>query len=277
MGELHGFDESRTDYYGHSVETLKTAYGPDFRTITPQGYLLQDCRPDDPPPEYGHYFCGPHDVAGAVCPNCDKPLLRLLAIDTRDPRLGLTYCPFDTLSLFFCMTCEIAVNDFYYQLQAPDGRVKILMYGKGKSEPDDIPFSPEPYPLYFPGVPVRLVPLSRQQQWYIIEHERLGHESASIDPREEERKTSAQQQFQAFCERHHSLEPSAHQIGGYPELVQGWRGCATQCPVCGERMAFLAMFWDESTGPRGFVGNSAAQFTFTWCAECLVVGTSCLE
>src|SRR5689334_3129472 len=121
MREHSAGNRSPQNFAEFSLKTLLSLYGPTFRTITPQGYVLQEWAGKLKKPEFAHYFCGPHDVPGAICPNCSKPLLRLLALDTCDPRLGLEYCPFPVLSLFSCLTCEISMHPFSYQLLAPDG------------------------------------------------------------------------------------------------------------------------------------------------------------
>ena len=36
-----------------------------------------------------HEACGAHEIDGAVCPNCAKPMLRMLSLDTADERLQL--------------------------------------------------------------------------------------------------------------------------------------------------------------------------------------------
>jgi hypothetical protein len=293
MAQRHALDGNRNEFWGFAVDTLKRIYGAGFRTISPQGYLLYDCLPDEAPPEYAHYFCGPHEVPGADCPNCQKPLVRMLAIDTRDPRLELTYCPFDTLSLFFCFTCKIPEGGLlYYQMRAPDGRVEILSYEEGKQEPEYVPFYPEPYPPHFPGVPVRLVPLSEQQQWYLIESERLGYESARAwetldDERWEELERKKEQLLDGFYLLPHRvrgspeftiLESTVRQIGGFPQFVQRWEGTANQCPVCANEMVFLAALCDVNADPRGFSGGGEfPHFPFAWCPECFVIGAAWVQ
>jgi hypothetical protein len=36
-----------------------------------------------------HEFCGPNEIESARCPNCAKPLLRILSLSAADSRLNL--------------------------------------------------------------------------------------------------------------------------------------------------------------------------------------------
>jgi|GEM_PF-1311598 len=267
-----------------SMSMLSSIYGPTFRTICPQSYTLRELNTACDHPEYKHYFCGPHDVPGAFCPNCMKPLLRLLAIDTRDERLGLTYCPFPIFSLFHCMTCEILNGVFYYQIHATDGRISILDYKEGTVQPEYIPFYPKPYPRHFQGQPIQLVPLSEEQQWYIINNQRLAEEYTSdIYTYDMEKREQFAKKINEFHKQYIRLKIDAHQIGGFPKLTQGWEVMTGQgwdghmCPLCNQEMTFLAAIDDKNTDPRGFVGTEIGQFLFTWCSRCFVVEAVCLE
>ncbi|MDQ2801010.1 MAG: hypothetical protein M3Y13_15360 [Armatimonadota bacterium] len=74
----------------------------DFPADPAQGYFVDYARAADASPDFDHVFCGPHEVDGAWCPNCRKPLLRFLALDTRDNRLRLPNSLGPMLSLLFC-------------------------------------------------------------------------------------------------------------------------------------------------------------------------------
>ena len=54
-----------------------------------------------------HVFCGPNNIPGAWCPNCDKPLLNILDLDTSDPRLELGTALPSSLPLLCCWTCNV--------------------------------------------------------------------------------------------------------------------------------------------------------------------------
>jgi len=183
------------------------------------------------------------------------------------------------------MTCKILNSVFYYQVQKPDGRIKILEYKEGTVHEENIPFYPNPYPNYFPGIPVQLTPLSEEQQWYIVESQRLAEEYSTLDiyTYDMEKREKFAKEINAFHEQFIHLDIEAHQIGGFPELTQGWEAETGQgweghiCPVCNEEMTFLTAIDDTNTDPRGFIDAGIGQFLFTWCPSCFVVEAVCLE
>lgn len=152
-----------------------------MRSITQQGYWVQYA--DSQSGEYGHCFCGPNRVSGAWCPTCRKPLLRILSLDTSDPRLGLMDCGLSSLPLLYCWTCEIAWDQFFYQVQPPEGTVHLLKFASGSMPEGHYREPYVPYPDSFPETPVRLVPLTNDQQWLIHESTVLS-EASSLATRE---------------------------------------------------------------------------------------------
>ncbi len=135
-----------------------------LNSLIPQGYFLKYLRKNDVS-EFTHIFCGSHSVKGAWCPNCQKPLLRFLALDINDPKLGLEKTPFEWLSLFFCWTCEIAQMPFYYSFAA-NGEVQLMKYGEGGVQ---LNFPTENYPIFFPQAYFKLQPLTEKEQTTIKE------------------------------------------------------------------------------------------------------------
>ena len=80
-----------------------------FTSLIPQGYKMNPAAPGEA--EHGHTLYGTHTIEGGWCPNCDKPLLQLGVIDTRDPRLGLAHLPLLRIPLLFCTRCAICQAD----------------------------------------------------------------------------------------------------------------------------------------------------------------------
>ena len=198
-----------------------------------KGYIV-DFRPA--PHEqipFTHVFCGPQELDGAICPNCHKPLLRFLALDTADPRLDMQECSVSVVSLLFCWTCNVAQSEFFYQIRR-DGSIKLLRYGGGGVEID---FPYEDYPVFFPGAPAVLRPIEAV-------------------PRNE------------LARFHASYESS--QVGGEPYLLQG--GHPLRCLLCGVDMPFLASISDDCLDERGLVGSTDVQVVYHFCRECCVVG-----
>ncbi len=218
----------------------------ELNSLIQQGYFLKYLRKSDER-EYGHIFCGPHSVKGAWCPNCQKQLLRFLALDTKDPKLGLENTQFQWLSLFFCWTCEIAQTPFYYRF-ASNGDVQLMKYGEGGVQ---LNFPTENYPTFFPQAYFQLQPLTEKGQVTI---KKLNRDE--ID----EGKPA-------------HLNRAEHQIGGEPFLVQknpdyqtdAWGKETLTCPECKKLMPFLAAIGEKTKGKQGFSGNEYVQVIFNYC------------
>lgn len=198
--------------------------------------------------EWHHIFCGPNDVLGAFCPNCQRSLLSLLSLDTRDHRLYFREAPFPRLSLMFCWTCELSQKLFYY-VQNAEG-IDILEYRKGQSY-DDFPY--EDYPLYFPKANAMLEQIPTEDQEII---KRLNRDA--IDVWEVNRSRP-------------DLARPRHQVGGEPYLVQQNIEDEIRCLICGENMPFLATVGDQAPDGMRFTGNEFVQVLFHCCRKCNLV------
>lgn len=82
----------------------------------------------------GHRIGGTHQIEGANCPNCGKPLMLHLSLNTSDERLNLSSLPFRWLPLLYCMRCELAHSDFVYRIVG-DSAIEILEYIPGEVMP----------------------------------------------------------------------------------------------------------------------------------------------
>jgi hypothetical protein len=199
---------------------------------------------------FDHRFCGPHDVAGSQCPNCDRPLLRFLALDTRDSRLGLGQVPFSTLPLFYCWRCPVSQEMFSYRV-LDDGAIGLLVYGRGAPE-DDWPYSE--YPKFFPEAPARLVEVTEEVQ-DIYKH------------------LNATGEFEEWglTERNPELLLPRHQYGGEPLHMQQDPEYCVRCPDCAEPMPFTASIGADCLDERGLVTSEAVQVIYHYCPACRVV------
>ena len=63
-----------------------------------------------------HDFCGSHEIVGASCPNCNKPLLRILSLYTIDPVLRPELSETPVIHLLYCWTCSIPYDRFSYKV-----------------------------------------------------------------------------------------------------------------------------------------------------------------
>jgi hypothetical protein len=201
--------------------------------------------------EVFHDFCGQHEIDGAVCPNCDKPLLRLLSLYSKDPVLNLDHNRHPSVHLLYCWTCSIPYGEFSYEVNR-DGSVKILEIPPRQPESE---FGPEG--LYdgdtglFPARRVALQPLSDAQQ-------------QELKARQVE---DAPDDIDAYF---------GHQIGGYPFIYNPSKAF---CPKCSKEMPGLAAISDCAAGNNDFsdepgetfTGNSGVQMVFHFCRDCSVV------
>jgi hypothetical protein len=210
-----------------------------FYCMPAQGYFVGPA-PAGARGEYEHVLCGLEQRN--VCPNCDKPLLRVMTLDTRDQRLCCTHVPVDRLSLYFCWRCNVAQAPFYYRLLTR-GRIEILMYGRGGVE-EGFPFSN--YPLGFPECAVTLAAMPSSVQERLIRiNEGLISDAQWARPR--------------------------HQVGGVPFLFQYSGMLALKCAVCHNVMPFLATICDDTGTGQSFTGNRSVQMVFHFCRRCVVV------
>ncbi|MDX1984176.1 MAG: hypothetical protein SFV51_28130 [Bryobacteraceae bacterium] len=212
-----------------------------------QGYVLDFGAREG----FKHEFCGPHSIQGGLCPNCHKPLLRLLSLDTRDERLRLGRVGFPYLHLMYCWTCAIPSDYFIYRM-SPAGGLDLHYYGRGAGR--------EPYagyPPHFPGRRVSLRALSRRQQTVM----RVFNTPSILAPTAEEELL---------------IEP-LHQIGGEPHLIAPLNDVL--CQKCGHKMPMLASVCDNAGGAgvrpgyaESFTQNAEVQVMFHYCRRCWVVG-----
>jgi len=199
--------------------------------------------------ESDHTFCGPSELTIPPCPNCQRPLLRLLSLNTKDYRLNLHKAPFSRLSLLFCWTCELSQKPFYY-VQDASGGIDILQYQKGKAY-DDFPY--ENYPIYFPRANAVLDQIPNGDQEIITALNR-----DTIDAWEINRSRP-------------DLNRPRHQIGGEPYLVQRNLEDEIRCLMCSEHIPFFAAVGDEAPHGMRFTGNEFVQVLFHYCRECNLV------
>jgi len=196
---------------------------------------------------YHHYFNGPHSIPGAHCPNCDRPLLCFLTLDTRDPRLCMMDMPFSALPLLYCWTCTISFEEFYYRLNADGGGVTLLKYGNGIDANRN--FAPDEVPLYFPLSPVELIKMTDEQVAFM------------------DRLRNGETVFAAGD----WVDTPTHQLGGLPHLCQGWDDPMFICPMCGKEMPFLAAITDQ-VFPADIFESALIDIVYSYCADCHVVG-----
>jgi hypothetical protein len=203
------------------------------------------------PSEIAHKFCGTDEIKGAGCPNCFKPLLRILSLAADDPRLNLNSSRLRSIHLLYCWTCSIPFGIFSYRI-AEDGSVEVLglppayEYAFGSDGPYD------GYTGLFPLKRVGLIPLTEDEQ-----RQQMAARSDGVAS-----KFSIQD----------------HQIGGFPAIANPER---IVCPVCSSESPLLAVISDDASGnpstrvkvpaEESFTDNAGTQMAFHFCRNCSVV------
>ena len=200
-----------------------------------------------------HDFCGENDIAGASCPNCKRPLTRLLSLYAKDPALNLDQERLAVVHLLYCWTCSIPFGDFSYKIEK-HGSVKIL--NLPARQPDSEHGLEGPYDGYRGTFPHRKVSL------------------ASIDAEDQ---LKLRQRWQSTgTETDDGLDEPRHQVGGYPFIYNPVR---TQCPECSRDMPLFAAICNDANGndpwrriaTETFVGNGGVQMVFHFCRDCSIV------
>jgi hypothetical protein len=204
-----------------------------------------------------HEFCGQPDIKGASCPNCMKPLLRILSLSAKDPVLTLDYAKTPTIHLLYCWTCSIPYGSFSYRMKQ-DGSIELLQV------PEPMPgteFGLEgPYEGYigeFPLCHVSLLPQSDSEREKLKERWSSNAEDETDDP---------------------VFEPR-HQVGGYPFI---YNPIKLNCPECTGAMKLLASICNDAAGnnpwqsepSKTFVDNGGVQMFFQFCSNCSVISAA---
>jgi len=127
-----------------------------------------------------HQFCGENRIPGAVCPACNKPLLRLLSLDTRDIRLNLANMRFPFLHLLYCWTCSIPYGLFVYRIH-DEGRIELISYEKNYEGAFGAEGPYDDYPDVFAGQQVGLIPVLPESDPDDLRHQ-VGGEPMIYNP-----------------------------------------------------------------------------------------------
>lgn len=154
------------------------------------------------------------------------------------------------MPFYFCWTCNIAQNKFYYKV-LENSKIEILKYEKGGVEKS---FPYKKYPVYFPERYISLKKISKEEQMIL---KGLNNEDFDYYETRKENK---------------SITMPQHQICGEPLLMQS-EFDELNCPVCLKRMPFLASVSDNCADKRGFTGNDYVQVIYYYCGGCFILGT----
>ena len=232
--------------------------------------------------KYTHAIGGANKVHGAWCLPCQRPLLLVMTLDTRDPRLGLSLPrgretltldfdpakPLETdvgvkksadLPLFYCWHCMPCLT---YRLN-PHGGVDVLdhdpftLQGDAHAAQEDgAPYGD--YPSSFMRRRVKLAPVPEQAQSLIHE----GNSGTLTDKKK-------------YDSRNGKWLRPRHQVGGEPFFSQGnFKDGDVRCALCGGEMPLIASVADDAGGRKHFAGDPFVHMLFHWCEPCQVVFAS---
>ena len=201
--------------------------------------------------DFEHWLGGSH--SSSQCPNCQwKPLLQLMSLDLRDPRLELESAGLERLPLLFCWTC--GQHKITYSLNSA-GECKLLEFQK--TEPvGDFPYRRN-YPVAF-----------EPTLFLAVDSDSAG--CRACDPEKAAINDGSEDEWGELGS-YLKLDYPRHQIGGLPYLVQHNTEDRHLCAGCGKLAPFLATVSDEAGYKMQFVRNSFVQVVAHFCSTCRVV------
>jgi hypothetical protein len=212
---------------------------------------------------FDHFVGGSHAIRSADCPNCDKPLMQYMSINTADDRLNLGFLGVDRLPLLYCMRCALCWRVFEYYVKSSDA-ISIVRVHRGERTWDDWygdGFGDELPKRYFD-----LYPIPEHIQYL---HGRIsrGYQPTDAEELEISRFTGkvAQPEVGGY-----PIVDAINQIGGETFFVQPIN--TPMCRVCKENgmkrhMSFVAsLVNDDRTRLR--IGHDGVQVLFFTCCSC---------
>jgi hypothetical protein len=190
-----------------------------------------------------HLFAGEKLYDGGICPNCNKPLLLLLRINTRDEKVCISSDRLAEVPILFCWTCDVSQGMFSYKVLGK-GEISVVEFQHGEIQSD---FPYDNYPVFFPETPIVLEPVSPEEEQVLSKYHAGELDTSDLPD---------------------TLDRPRHQIGGQPFC---YSDDDVHCPVCGEIIPLLGVLGDDTYSPVGFVDNAFVQTLFHFCRTCDVV------
>jgi hypothetical protein len=222
-------------------------------SLVSQGYIVEYA--NDESAEYRHIRFGEHAIPGAWCSNCDKPLMRIMEIDTQDPRLGMMEFPFSRLPLVYCYECSLCLGTLYYKVQH-DSSISIIHFEESDWSSEE---AYHEVPQRIPASGVKVRPLTPEEQEFIIS----GYQTMPTCWGPDEQ-----------APEYLYLYGHSDQIGGFPFLDNNWSDYQFNCPRCEREMEFLATFCNSTQNTEMMLAEEDPQLVYAYCTHCHVVGTT---
>ncbi|MHC4093956.1 MAG: hypothetical protein ACYSVY_27400, partial [Planctomycetota bacterium] len=180
--------------------------------------------------EYEHFVggaCGGGlcDWQGGDCPNCHKPLIQHMRLDTRDPRLKLQELGVPELPLLYCGRCGILERPLVYRVESP-GRIQLILFHPDSREDIGQHWRDDGLPDVFPERSIELHPIPDWMQNLVLSMN-SGRELTA----EEEVKAGAEARTY-WPDGRPYFDGYPRQVGGIPYFDQDW--APPECAACTE-------------------------------------------
>ncbi len=211
--------------------------------------------------EYNHCIGGQHNINGADCPNCKKPLILHATINTTDERLNIKEQNFSNMHLLYCMRCSLSWYDFQYQILSND-KINILEVYHGETVHDD--WNDAVGIDSFPKKSFGLIPVP-------------GHVEKLYDKLNSNIEISEDEEIE-ICKFTGNFAPQ--DVGGYPVVDVsnqiGGRAFLSQrlddpiCTKCAKEMYFVASLTNDNKNNLK-ISFDSVQIVFFYCPECSVI------
>lgn len=223
-----------------------------------KGYLIEL----DQKSEFDHDVGGECHFHNSACPNCQRPLLQYLSLDTRDARLGLGAVT-RSLPLLGCGRCALSWSPFVYRI-ADERGIEILQAGRGDDQYDEFQACVGSDRLTKRRVGLRPIPQSIEALYDLLNNNLALSEAQ-------------ERHIADFIGRYAKPEVGAYpivdttnQVGGRAFLQQ--RLDDPRCHLCQNEMAFLACLCNDERS-QFKIGMDDEQIIFFFCDSCLCVRT----
>ncbi|MCP3933362.1 MAG: hypothetical protein GY705_30200 [Bacteroidetes bacterium] len=211
--------------------------------------------------EFVHYYGGEHSIEDAECPNCNKPLILHLTLDTSDTRLNISNKIFSKMPLVYCMRCSLSWYDFQYQILSNE-KVRLIQYYEGETVQDD--WDEEIGVESFPKIKFGLKPVPKDVESL---YDKLNSGAELTEDEESE--------IAKFTDKY-----AIPEVGGYP-IVDisnqiGGRAFLCQqlddpvCPGCEKDMYFIASLTNDKRNSLKITFNGV-QIVYFYCPDCYLV------
>lgn len=212
---------------------------------------------------FSHHIGGHHGIEGAICPNCELPLMLHVSLDTRDERLRLANSRLSNLPLLYCCRCSLSWHPFVYTV-INDHLIQIQRAFSGPKQWED--WYSDGRGDTFPEQRFEMKPITREMQMVC---DKLNAGVTLSDSEELHFATEIGSFATAECGGYPIVDTFS-QIGGRSFLSQRLED--PECEVCRKRGLMRDMFFlcslvnDRRSGMR--IGFDGVQIVFFFCKTC---------